>query len=118
MKQSEKTREQLIRELEGAEQRVALLERAASEYKQVGELYDTLANSSPVGVYIYQDGRFCFVNSQFQKMLGYTESELLSMNPGEIVYPEDRQHTKENATRMLKGYLETPYEFRVTCKDY
>jgi len=66
-----------------------------------------------VGVYIFQDRRFRFVNPQFQKYSGYSEEELLAMNPAVLVYPEDRQQTRKNAIEMLKGLRQTPYEFRI-----
>ncbi|MFB0556948.1 MAG: PAS domain S-box protein [Dehalococcoidia bacterium] len=84
-----------------------------TERKQAEEVYRTLANSSPVGVYIFQDGKYCFVNPEFQKLTGYSEDELLNMSPWQLVHPEDRAKARENAVRMLKGNLITPYEFRV-----
>ena len=59
-------------------------------------LYRTLANSSPIGVYIVQDGKFKFVNAQFRKYTGYREDELLGMNSLNVVYPEDRAKVREN----------------------
>ncbi len=90
--------------------------RDITESRQAEELYRTLAESSPVGVYIFQDGKFCFVNSQFRKLTGFSEDELLNMNPWELVNPEDRVRARENAIQMLKGNRLSPYEFRVTNK--
>lgn len=83
------------------------------ERRQAEELYRTLANSSTVGVYIYQDGLFRFVNPRFQELIGLPEEELLGMNPREIVEPDDRREARQNAILMLKGKLHSPYEFRV-----
>ena len=87
--------------------------RDISERRQAEQLYRTLANSATVGVYIYQDGFFRFVNPQFQELTGYSESELLNMNPREIVHPDERAKARENAIKMLKGELHSPYEFQV-----
>ena len=87
--------------------------RDITERKEVEELYRTLANSSPVGVYIVQDGKCQFVNPQFQEDTGYTEDELLGMESLSIVHPEDREKVRENAVEMLKGNRLSPYEFRV-----
>jgi len=87
--------------------------RDIGERRQAEQLYRTLANSTTVGVYIYQDGLFKFVNPQFQELTGYSESELLNMNPSAIVHPDDRSAARDNAIRMLKGELHSPYEFRV-----
>jgi len=88
-----------------------------TERKQAEELYQTLANSSPVGVYIAQDGKFRFVNPQFQKLTGCSEDELLNMAPGQLVHPEDRARARGNSIQMLKGNLVSPYEFRVIHQD-
>jgi PAS domain S-box-containing protein len=93
------------------------LEKEIAERKQAEELYRTLANSSPVGVYIAQNGKFRFVNPQFQKLTGYGENELLNMAPWQLVHTEDRARARENAIQMLKGSLISPYEFRVIHQD-
>jgi PAS domain S-box-containing protein len=87
--------------------------RDIGERRQAEQLYRTLANSATVGVYIYQDGLFKFVNPQFQELTGYSEDELMHMSPGDIVYPDDRAKARENAIKMLKGELHSPYEFQV-----
>jgi PAS domain S-box-containing protein len=87
--------------------------RDIGERRQAEQLYRTLANSATVGVYIYQDGLFKFVNPQFQELTGYSESELLNMNPRTIVHPDYQSMARENAIKMLKGELHSPYEFQV-----
>jgi two-component system NtrC family sensor kinase len=87
-----------------------------TEAKQAEELYRTLAKSSPVGVYIVQDGKFQFVNPQFQKYTGFSEDELLGRESLELVHPEDRDRVRENAVAMLKGNRFPPYELRYIVK--
>jgi two-component system NtrC family sensor kinase len=87
-----------------------------TERKQAEELYRILARSSPVGVYIVQDGKFQFVNPQFQKYTGFSEDELLGRESLELVHPEDRDRVRENAVAMLKGNLFPPYELRYIVK--
>jgi len=65
-----------------------------------------------------QDGKFQFVNPQFQKLTGYSKDELLgSMHPLKIVFSKDRSMVRENAVKMLKGELSSPYEYRFVRKD-
>ena len=85
--------------------------------RQAEGLYTTLAESSPVGVYIYQNGKFQFVNAEFQKQTGYSEEELLNMAAYELVHPDDREQARENAVQMLKGNRQSPYEFMSIGKD-
>ncbi len=88
-----------------------------TERKQAEELYQTLASSSPVGVYIVQDGKFQFVNPQFQKYTGFSEDELLGTEPLRLVHPDDRERVRESAVAMLKGKRSSPYELRYIVKN-
>jgi len=87
-----------------------------TERKQAEELYRTLASSSPVGIYIVQDGKFQFVNPQFQRYTGFSEDELLCTESIELVHPEDRERVRENAVEMLKGKRLSSYELRYIVK--
>jgi len=80
--------------------------------RQSEELYAAMANSSQVGIYIVQDGKFVFVNPQFQKDTGFSADELVGTDSMRIVHPEDRETVRENAAKMLKGELNSPYEYR------
>jgi len=91
--------------------------RNITERKEAEELYRTLANNSPVGVYIVQDRKFRFVNPQLQKYTGFSEDELLDKESLELVHPEDRERVRENAVEMLKGNRLSPYEFRYISKS-
>ncbi len=95
----------------------AFVRKENEERKEAEELYEIIAKSSPVGVYIIQDGHFCFVNPQFQKISGYSEEELLKMQPLEIVHPDDRQRVRDHAIAMLKGQIDTPCQFRAINKN-
>src|SRR5512136_1779649 len=81
------------------------------------ELFKALSEELPVGVCVMQEGKFSYVNSSFPIAIGYSVDELVGKDSSEIVVPEDREMVKENTTKMLKGELLSPYQFRVTCKD-
>ncbi|MCJ7790895.1 MAG: PAS domain S-box protein [Dehalococcoidia bacterium] len=91
--------------------------RLAAKGTETENLFEILANKSPVGLCIIQDGKFCYTNPTFQSDTGYREDELLGRDSLEIVVPEDRERVRENAMKMLKGKLTLPYQFRVTHKD-
>jgi len=91
--------------------------RSITGRKQAEELYHTLASSSPVGVYIVQDGKFVFVNPQFKEYSGFSEEELLGTAPLKLVHPEDRERVRERAVAMLKGKRLAPYELRYITKN-
>jgi two-component system NtrC family sensor kinase len=88
-----------------------------TERNQMEELFKTVTNSSPVGIYITQNGKFQLVNPRFQKLTGYTEEELLGMDPLNLVLPKDRETVRKKAVKMLKGERSSPYQFRVVNKD-
>ena len=82
-----------------------------------GDIYKLLAHSSQIGFYIMQDGHFKFINSHFRDYTGYTEEEMLKMNPASFILPEDRRKTAKNAIMMLKEQRFSPYEFRIVTRD-
>jgi len=91
--------------------------RDNSQPRREQELFRTLADNSPIGVYIVQNGRFRFVNYQLQECMKYTQSELIGAGAIGFVLPEDRDRVRQKARGMLKGEHSEPYEFRFTCKD-
>ena len=91
--------------------------RLATKGTETEDLFETLANESPVGLYIVQDGKFCYTNHTFQSTTGYTEDELLGRDALELVVPEDKKRVRENTIKMLKGEHTLPYQFRVTHKN-
>lgn len=86
--------------------------------KQTEDLYNSLANSTRTGVYIAQNKKFKFINPHVLNYSQYYEMEdLININPLDMVHPEDRKATRENAIKMLKGERQTPYEYRLITKD-
>jgi len=81
------------------------------------EFFANIFLNSPVGIFIVQDGKFRFVNPEFQKIAGYDEKELLGGNAFMVILPEDRDMVRENAAKMLKGELFSPYVYRAVNKD-
>ncbi len=68
-------------------------------------------------VYVVQNGKFRYVNPQFAAVGGFTENDMLGMDPVLLIHPEDRKKARENAVKMLKGESTTPYQFRIIAKD-
>jgi len=81
------------------------------------EVLKILGEKSPVGVCIMQDGKFCYVNSNFPIAIGYAADELIGKDPLELIVPEDRKMVRENEIKMLNRELIPPYQFRVIHKD-
>ncbi|MBA7614902.1 Adaptive-response sensory-kinase SasA [subsurface metagenome] len=115
MKDERKTKNQLISELVELRQRVTELE--ASESQQREEIIDILRSSTPVGLFMVQDGKFQFVNENFREITGGSPDELIGTDPMKLVLPEDREIVRENAIAMLKRERSTPYKYRIINKD-
>lgn len=81
------------------------------------ELYKTIANNLQVGVYIAANKRFQFANFHVQEYTGYTEAEMLEMDPRSLVHPDDRETVTRDAIHMLKGLRLAPYEYRLITKQ-
>ena len=91
-----------------------LAEKALQESE---ELYRLLAEKSFAGVYVLQNGKFCFFNFHAASYTGYTPEELIGMESMSLVHPEDRAQLRKNVTDMLHGERTLPYEFRLITKE-
>lgn len=91
--------------------------RSAEMVCESEALYRTLAEKSFAGVYVVQDGKFCFLNSNATAFSGYSMKELLKKDTISIVHAEDKEQLKMNAQEMLRGNRTFPYEFRIITKE-
>lgn len=79
--------------------------------------YRSLLSNSPDGICIIQDSRIVLANSSLEKIIGYSEKELLDMPIGDLIHPEDRDLVLDRAERRLNGEsLPTCYSFRIMTK--
>jgi len=88
-----------------------------TERRKAEELFRTLANNSPVGVYILEKEKIKFVNNYFKNITGFSDEELIDKNPLNMVYPEDRKMMIYETYKMLKGQRKNPFEFRIITKN-
>jgi PAS domain S-box-containing protein len=98
------------------------IERAAAHAREVRELregmerYQMLVEESSEAVFVYQHGRFRFVNDRTCEMTGYRRSELLEMDPWALIHPADR----ERLAALAHGEVDEPdepVEARVVSAD-
>ncbi len=97
-------------------QQTTKLKTLEIELKHSEELFRILFYSSPIGIYIVQNGRLRLVSHQFAKIAGYNEDELMETPYLNLVLKEDRKAVKENTVKMLKGERSSAYEFRIVTK--
>jgi diguanylate cyclase (GGDEF)-like protein/PAS domain S-box-containing protein/putative nucleotidyltransferase with HDIG domain len=124
MNDQDKTREQLVGELAHLRRLVAELKASEAERQRVEtalqdseELSRGLLQAATVGTYIVQDGKFQYVNPQFERISGYQRDELLGTYSLEYVHPDDRELVRNKAVEDLKNDSGLSYEFRFMHKD-
>ena len=100
----------------GAITAVSVIAKDITELRRAEELYTTLAEKSPIGVFIVQDGLIQWSNSKLQKSMGYKADELINMPYSHLVHPDDREILKSNSIAMLRGDISLPFEYRVVTK--
>jgi diguanylate cyclase (GGDEF)-like protein/PAS domain S-box-containing protein len=93
--------------------------RAEEALRESEEKFRNLAEKSPAGVYIVQDGVFKYANEKVAERCGYSVEELIDkMGPKDYVLPEDWPIVEENFRKRLAGEVDSlQYEFRERTKD-
>jgi PAS domain S-box-containing protein len=66
---------------------------------------------------VHLDGRFQRVNPAFEKVLGFSEEELLAMSLFDLVHQEDRVQTQDGYDKLAQGEPTSLMENRLRCKD-
>ncbi len=117
MNDQHKTKKQLISEIEELRQKVALLEKSQSKKEDESEVLRIIRNSTPIGLFITQDGKFRFMNEAFFHDTGLSADSVYGKESMHLVHPDDRAMVRENAIKMLKGERTTPYRYRLMSPD-
>jgi len=63
------------------------------------------------------EGRIVFVSAACERMLGYSQQELIGHPMIELVAPEDRERTREEARKVMAGIPRVGFENRYIRKD-
>ena len=93
--------------------------RAEAAIRESEEKFRTLVESSLVGVYIIQDGRFVYTNPAMSKMYHYTAAEFMAMpSVLDTVAPEDHQAVMDNIRKRIDGEAESiKYDFTAVKRN-
>ena len=112
-----KTKQELLEEIRLLRRRVRELESTETRHRKRDELLHIFRISSPIGLFVVQNRKFVFANTQFRKLLGLPSRKLLGTYSLDHVHPEDREMVREAATKMLRGELTAPYIYRIIDKS-
>lgn len=107
------------------ELRIKELEKKSVEHnypeetlRESEEKYKALIESSLMGIFIHQEGRYVYVNNRFAEIHGYTPEELLGKDHFLLTHPNQRKTIKKRTFKRLKGeYVPRQYEVRRLRKD-
>lgn len=87
------------------------------EYSESDVFYRMLIQSADDGISFYdQNWNLKFTNPAFYSLIGYTRQEYESLNPAELIYPDDRDYNKKRTLSLsTDGFFES--ELRLKHKD-
>jgi len=94
------------------------LQSGTTERKQAEEEFKTIFNLSQdmVGVFT-AEGKLLKVNPSWEKVLGYTQKELLDQGWSKLIHPDDVEKTYKEVERQIKGGSLVNFINRYKCKD-
>lgn len=80
--------------------------------------FDVLLDMLPDAICVVDaDGRFVFVSEGFRRILGYAADEVIGRSTFDLVHPEDRAATREQAARVMAGTVQLHFRNRYVHKD-
>ena len=83
-------------------------------YTSLQEYIDLLLDAICV---VDQQGRYVYVSPSFERIFGYSPSEVIGRRMIELVHPEDREVTLHTAHGIMSGNPEYHFENRYVRKD-
>ncbi|KPL06094.1 hypothetical protein AMJ85_10690 [candidate division BRC1 bacterium SM23_51] len=110
---------------QGRVERVAVSARDVTNFKQAMEAlrasetrFRTLAETSPVPIFIYQGTKIRYFNPRVVEWSGYTREELQAMDFWEFMHPDFRDLVRERGLARLRGEdVPARYEVKVVKKN-
>lgn len=71
----------------------------------------------PAVIFIHRDGRFVYINSWAEQILGYSKEEFLTMDFWDVVHPQCRQLVRDRGLRRQQGEnVPTRYRLKAITK--
>ena len=118
MKDEHKTKAQLIKELNELRLKLEDLGKSEAKYKQTAErlqegreLYDYLfERCQTINIFIGMNGIISNANMYAAELFGYERKNLIGRDPLEFVVPTQKERTREELMKSLKGISTPPFE--------
>jgi PAS domain S-box-containing protein len=125
MKKSNKTKEQLQRELNILKKQVTRLSKAEPEFRKTKmklqeceEKYRNLVEKASDGIAIIQDMKFMYVNPRLAEMVGYSVKDFLNKPVTDMIHPDEMPKVVDRHKGRLAGKkVPSIYESAIKAKN-
>ena len=118
MSHAEKTKDQLLEELDMLRQRIDQLEMAEDALREAEEQYRTLVERANDAIIIIQDEKTVYRNPTYENLLGYRVNETIDHSFLDFVVPEDRETVRQHYYKRLQGeQVPDEYEVRLMTRS-
>ncbi|MEA1960928.1 MAG: PAS domain S-box protein [Bacillota bacterium] len=108
---------QEIIEIQAVGRDVSARKIAEQALKRSEANFRALAETSPVLIYVYSEGRFLYFNSMLETITCVPGEELFQMDPMQLFHPDCREMVTKNAIARQKGENIPPYEVSMINKS-
>jgi len=108
MNEHEKSREELLQEIDALQEKIARLEGATSAGDPDSGLdpesmFRTLADAAPIGILILQGTEFAYANSALAGLTGLAPEEFRTRAFWDLIHPDQRQLIRQRAVARQAG---------------
>ena len=119
MQDQDKTKDQLIDELNEIRRKVAEFETVQKSRNENESLHREIIGSSSEAIFIIQDGWINYANEKTSEITGYSKEEVLTSSAiVTFVHPDDREMVAQyHASRLQGDETHYRYAFRIVRKD-
>jgi len=125
MKDGNKTKSQLLTELEAMRQRITELEKSENIRKQAEKAlneseakFRALAENATAAIFVIQKEKYVYINPAFTNMTGYSFEDLSSMNFWDFIAPDMRDLVRTRGIgRQNKEDVPSRYDLRFITKS-
>lgn len=91
------------------------IERALRESEAKFRL---VADTVTSAIWLLQGDQLVYFNREFEKLIGYSREELLSMSPWDLVHPDFREQSRARSAARLRGEpVPSRYQFAIVTKS-
>ena len=118
MSHQDKTKDQLLEELDMLRQRIDQLEMAEDSLREAEEQYRTLVERANDAIIIIQDEKTVYRNPTYENLLGFRVNETTDQSFLDFVVPEDRETVRQHYHKRLQGeQVPDEYEVRLMTRS-